>query len=194
MTLQPPFVAFKEWHLICEALVAGRQQIILRKGGIAEGRRRFTFQHRDFFLFPTFYHAQYENVRIDSRLIPEQEGTKPRALVTLSGFCRLAGRAVLTRWEDVERLEPFHLWKNTLLRERFDHGDRPGLHLAVVRTYRLEAPMTLPFQRVFGGCRSWIPLPLTDVLQGSPSIPAASFRRLIKEIDRSLCQSALEHF
>jgi hypothetical protein len=33
-------VGFKEWAIVGEALGRGRQSIILRKGGIAEGRRR----------------------------------------------------------------------------------------------------------------------------------------------------------
>jgi hypothetical protein len=34
-------VGFKEWALVCEALGRGEQTIILRKGGIAEGRGGF---------------------------------------------------------------------------------------------------------------------------------------------------------
>ena len=36
-------IAFKEWAIICEALGAGVQSIILRKGGIHEGREGFSF-------------------------------------------------------------------------------------------------------------------------------------------------------
>jgi hypothetical protein len=32
-------VGFKDWAIVCEALGRGRQSIILRKGGIGEGRR-----------------------------------------------------------------------------------------------------------------------------------------------------------
>ena len=34
--------AFKEWAVIVEALGQGEQIVILRKGGIAEGRRRIS--------------------------------------------------------------------------------------------------------------------------------------------------------
>ena len=44
-------IGFKEWAVVCEALGSGRQSIILRKGGIAEGREGFSFKHREFFLF-----------------------------------------------------------------------------------------------------------------------------------------------
>jgi hypothetical protein len=42
----------------------GRRSVILRKGGIAEGRVGFSFRHREFFLFPTFFHEQTVKVRI----------------------------------------------------------------------------------------------------------------------------------
>ena len=39
-------VGFKEWAVVCEATGRGRQCIILRKGGIAEGREGFLFKDR----------------------------------------------------------------------------------------------------------------------------------------------------
>src|SRR2546430_16918150 len=36
----PICIGFKEWTLVCEALGRGVQGIIIRKGGIAEGRAR----------------------------------------------------------------------------------------------------------------------------------------------------------
>ncbi len=35
---------FKEWSSVCQAIADGRQTIIIRKGGIAEGRDGFMFQ------------------------------------------------------------------------------------------------------------------------------------------------------
>ena len=48
-------IAFKEWDVICEALEDGRQSVILRKGGIHEGREGFSFAHEEFVLFPIFF-------------------------------------------------------------------------------------------------------------------------------------------
>src|SRR5437870_13708919 len=57
-------IGFKEWSLVCDALGHGTQSVILRKGGIAEGREGFSFRNREFFLFPTFFHEQIAKVRI----------------------------------------------------------------------------------------------------------------------------------
>mgnify|MGYP003324622683 CR=1 FL=1 len=58
--------AFKEWAIVCEALGKGQQSIIFRKGGIHEGKRGFQFKHDQFFLFPTRFHEQEQNVKLGS--------------------------------------------------------------------------------------------------------------------------------
>lgn len=188
ITIEPPITAFKEWHLICQALQRGEQSLILRKGGIAEGRAGFAFQHREFLLFPTYYHAQYEGVR-SPRV--QSETSEPRDSVTFSSFCRIVGQSVLTEWDEVRRLEPFHLWKPELLRERFDYGGHSALHLAVVRTYRLSTNLTLPMEKRYGGCRSWVEVPLKEPLSGGAVIESDTFGRLYSDIANSLPTNVL---
>jgi hypothetical protein len=48
-----PILASKEWAVICRELAAGRQMVLLRKGGIREPAKGFGVEHREFFLFPT---------------------------------------------------------------------------------------------------------------------------------------------
>ena len=61
----------KEWALVCEAMGRGEQSVILRKGGLAEGRAGFGFRHSEFFLFPTFFHEQIDKVRVPGAEIPK---------------------------------------------------------------------------------------------------------------------------
>ena len=65
-------IAFKEWSLVCEALGGGEQSVILRKGGIAEGKSGFGFEHGEFYLFPTWFHGQIDKVRKADAVLPEQ--------------------------------------------------------------------------------------------------------------------------
>src|SRR5258705_3213217 len=44
--------AFKEWAIVVDALGRGEQIVILRKGGIREGRGGFHVEHPQFWLFP----------------------------------------------------------------------------------------------------------------------------------------------
>src|SRR5581483_11346419 len=58
--------AFKEWAAVCAALSSGRQSLILRKGGIHEGREGFRVEHREFWLFPTAFHQQADALTNDA--------------------------------------------------------------------------------------------------------------------------------
>lgn len=156
----PPLCAcgFKEWSLVCEALGAGVQSIILRKGGIHEGRSGFFWKHDDFFLFPTRFHEQAVQFpwRGASPLAVE-EGDD--AAHTLTLFATVEFKQQLTSWEDVERLRPFHYWTTETVRERFDYTDSAGISLAFLRVWRVQPPWTFPDQPRYGGCRSWLDLP-----------------------------------
>ena len=58
-------IAFKEWASVCDALLEGRQTIILRKGGISEGTAPGLFvpEHSEFWLYPTWVHQAEQGVR-----------------------------------------------------------------------------------------------------------------------------------
>jgi hypothetical protein len=148
-------VGFKEWALVCEALGTGRQQVIIRKGGLAEGRDGFAFRHREFFLFPTFFHEQVDRVR-------ECEGNLPRPLpneIEIRYFARVKEARVLSNWKDVRALEPLHILREDVVRERFQYDGKPGVHVAFLDLFRLEPVWRFPNAKAYGGCRSWVELP-----------------------------------
>jgi hypothetical protein len=157
-------VAFKEWALVCEALGAGQQSVILRKGGIAEGRGGFGFDHAEFYLFPTWFHGQLDKVRIPNAVLPEQD---PES-VTIAHAASLEWTGRIDDKEALRRLEELHVLDASVTEERFvyDTGKGTlggaGINIAFVRVYRLEPAVTLPMQKSFGGCRSWIELPEMD--------------------------------
>ncbi len=56
-------VALKEWDVVCKALCAGKQHVLLRKGGIHEAAGEFELEHDKFLLFPTFVHQQASGLK-----------------------------------------------------------------------------------------------------------------------------------
>ncbi len=88
-------IAFKEWALVCNALGRGDQSLILRKGGIAEGRDGFRFKHDAFFLFPTLFHEQLAR----TILPPETPLPQPApGTISIELFARVEWTALLTDW------------------------------------------------------------------------------------------------
>ncbi|MEO5913095.1 MAG: DUF1802 family protein [Luteolibacter sp.] len=154
-------ISFKEWQVVCDALASGRQSILLRKGGIHEGRQGFSFAHESFFLFPTRFHALADQVREgDVKVMPEWQ---PGDMIRITHHAEAAWAVTLTDWEKVSELEPFHIYSEQTVRDRFDwegKGMASGsIHLALVRIRELAAPWEFPYETKYGGCRSWVNLP-----------------------------------
>jgi hypothetical protein len=158
-------LAFKEWTLICDALGSGRQILILRKGGIAEGRGGFSFQERRFYLFPTSFHEQISKMTLaEAALLPAPD----------PGIIRIAFHAVATHvfvlnnWAAVEALEPFHIWEPDVIRQRFAYRGKNEIHLALVRVSKLSPVWTLddsPRLAAANHGLSWANLPRVSLLR-----------------------------
>jgi hypothetical protein len=160
-------MAFKEWAVVCEALGSGRQSVILRKGGIAEGRAGFAFLHREFFLFPTRFHETLEKTTLPPgfALPAEREGE-----VEIRFTAKMEWTCFLSDPEQLAGLSDFHILCREIVEERFCFGEPPGIHIGFARIYRMSSPWILPMEKRFGGCRSWVELPtasqilMTEVL------------------------------
>jgi hypothetical protein len=170
-------VAFKEWALVCEALGRGDQAILLRKGGIAEGRAGFGFRHSEFFFFPTFFHEQVVKVRAPGAEIPvAREGE-----IEIRYFAKLQAQREITSWPMAAALEPFHILQESVVRERFEYKGA-GLHVALVRVFRLEPSWTLEDKPAYGGCRSWVELPECPAeTKFEPVLSDQAYNALVKE-------------
>jgi hypothetical protein len=66
---------------------------------------------------------------------------------------------VLTDWEEVRKLGPLHVLRESVVRERFDYDNAPGVHVAFVDVFRLEPIWRFPDSKNYCGCRSWLKLP-----------------------------------
>jgi hypothetical protein len=149
--------AFKEWMLVCEALGSGAQSIILRKGGIAEGRAGFSFAHVDFLLFPTLFHEQIASLRVPAGTrLPEP---RQKATVEIRFRVRIEWTQTIEDLATARRLGPFHVWRDEVIEERFHYKNEGRLHLACVRVATLEPPHCFPDAPRYGGCRSWVQVP-----------------------------------
>ena len=146
-------IGFKEWSLVCDALGRGEQSIILRKGGIAESRNGFSFRHREFFLFPTFFHEQIGKVRTATQEVPEQNGE-----IEILLWAKVEKSLRIESLGTAEALASLHVLSADVVRERFAYRNG-GLGVAFLRVFGLERPWVLANEKRFDGCRSWVELP-----------------------------------
>jgi hypothetical protein len=88
----------------------------------------------------------------------------------------------------IQALGSLHVLQSNVLEERF-HYDKPeGLHIALLRAFRIFPVWELPFHPSYGGCRSWITLPDPPAdLKKEPVLTDEEQNRR-----RSLCRSHIE--
>ena len=153
-------VAFKEWAVIVDALGRGEQILILRKGGISEGRGGFKIEHPEFLFFPTLFHQQRESVLSSAQIRFDEISKKfpSPEILRLEFFARVIEWRKLDSLANAEKLRGQHIWRDEVISERFDWGKNKNIFAMAVRVFRLPKPVELPNLPAYGGCKSWITL------------------------------------
>jgi hypothetical protein len=151
-------IAFKEWAIVVDALGRGEQIVLLRKGGLREGRGGFRVEHPEFLLFPTLFHQQRDQVIPSAQnRFDEIAPTWPDpSRVRLEFFARVVEWLRLESLAVAERLRSQHIWRDEVIAERFGWCREQGIHALAVRVFRLARPVDLPVLPSYGGCKSWI--------------------------------------
>lgn len=180
-------IAFKEWAVIADALGTGRQIVILRKGGISEGRGGFQVDHPEFLLFPTLFHQQRESVLPEAQARFDQLEFPSADVLRLEYFCRVISWRRIESLAEAQRLEGQHVWKPEVVAERFEWGRSKAIFALAVRTYRLPKKIDLPMSQAYGGCKSWIELEQDiDVSAAQPVLSDSEFTERLKQFEKSL--------
>ncbi len=152
-------IAFKEWNCVCDALAQGTQTVIIRKGGIHEGREGFSFAHEKFHLFPTRFHASADQLKPDVVTVAQTEW-QIGDLITITHWCEAEWARTFTDWEEIMSFHDHHIYSEKTVRERFDwqgKGMNSGsLHIAKVRVHQHPTPIEFSYASRHGGCRSWV--------------------------------------
>jgi hypothetical protein len=175
--------AFKEWAVVCRALGSGRQIIILRKGGIAEGPGGFDVTDRQFFLYPTYLHQQPTSV------VPEWRDEFDRCINPNPGRVALQHYAIVSSWVRVRTLDKLqalrhqHILADHVVEERFKRWSEDSVHALMVRVYELPKPVVVPELDTYAGCKSWLTLAEQVPLDGArPVLEEAAFEKRMGEV------------
>lgn len=179
--------AFKEWDVVCAALAAGRQTLILRKGGLHEGREGFRVEHREFWLFPTGFHQNREDVVPEAwPLLEEVQSHGPPADHSLDLYAVVEDVHHVLDPTTLARLRGQHIWSEATVEQRF-HYRTPGLFALVVRVFRRQTPFVVTDTPHFAGCKSWVDLPSPLPTSGlQPVLDDTTFDRQRSEIRQLL--------
>jgi hypothetical protein len=181
-------IAFKEWAAVCAALAAGRQTLILRKGGIDEGSEGFRITHREFWLLPTQFHQDLSQLTAGG----EQFWRQAQECQPAVGQFRIELYAVaervfeITSLDTLRTLTDYHILADAVIEQRFKYR-RPGLFVLGVRIHRIPAPHLVEDDPYIAGCKSWVELPKgLSTEDAQPVLDDQQFADQIQKIERLL--------
>jgi hypothetical protein len=151
-------VAFKEWAGVCDALLQGRQSIIVRKGGIREGPGPggFVPEHAEFWLYPTAVHQAQQGLRQADEAVPPQPAD-PGGSLPIRALARVELIGYVRDEATLPALEGFHVFTAETIRKRF-HYRTPGLWVLGTRIWRREPALAIRATPEQAGCKTWVDL------------------------------------
>lgn len=182
-------VTFKEWAVVVDALGRGEQIIILRKGGISEGRGGFQVEHPHFLFWPTLFHQQRDNViaSAQSRFDEIAPGLPGPEVVRLEYCAEVVHWERLDSLEAAQRLQGQHIWREEVIAERFDWGKQKAIFALAVRVSKLPQRVELPVRPEYGGCKSWIELAEEiSTVGATPVLSDEAFARKLLQFKQAL--------
>jgi hypothetical protein len=185
--------AFKEWAVIVDALGRGEQILILRKGGISEGRGGFQLARTQFLLFPTLFHQQRESVlpSAQARYDVIAPTFPPVGTLRLEFFAAIAHAEQLHSLEQAKALQGQHVWRDEVIAERFDWGREKAIFALAVKIFRLPSAIEVPMLPAYGGCKSWIELDGEISTDGAePVLSEVEFERKLNRLRVSLSETS----
>jgi hypothetical protein len=175
--------AFKEWAVVVDALGRGEQILILRKGGIHEGKGGFQVEHPGFWLFPTLFHQQRQSVIPSAQARYDEIAPQlaPADMVRIEFLAQVAEWKRIKSLDQAHALRRQHIWTDAVIADRFEWGTDRNIFALAVRVFRLPQPVELPMSPIYGGCKSWIELE-TDLptKEATPVLSDTAFAEKLK--------------
>ncbi len=163
-------MALKEWAVVVDALLDGRQTLTLRKGGISEEGGAFRTDVPEFLLFPSFLHQEEEAIRPEERYRFARVAPPPEGIVRFPGRARVVSIEPVPREADLSALAPSTIWTLPYLEKRFRMMPRQPLFVLRLAVERIDPPVSMTVQPAWAGCKSYLPLtPYTPEEDPAPS-------------------------
>ncbi|EFP50201.1 hypothetical protein TMKG_03253 [Mycobacterium tuberculosis SUMu011] len=120
----------------------------------------------EFLLFPTVAHSHAERVRPEHRdLLGPAAADSTDECVLLRAAAKVVAALPVNRPEGLDAIEDLHIWTAESVRaDRLDFRPKHKLAVLVVSAIPLAEPVRLARRPEYGGCTSWVQLPVTPTL------------------------------
>ena len=178
-------IAFKEWAVTVTALAQGQQVLLLRKGGIHEVTKDFRVAHPEFLLYPTYEHQNEDLLKPSSQSLFQETLTdsSPAGTVTFSYWAQVTETIKVAELEKVQELSNYHIWTNEYTEARLRWKPMVPLSIMLLRVFKLEVPVNIPWIKEYGGCTSWVEImPKVNLGQLTPAMNDSDYQNSVASI------------
>ena len=179
-TRYPP--TLKEWASIVNALKAGDQTVLLRKGGIQEDSSGFMVgdKRSRFFLFPTFEHQEKKHIKPEfHKHLDNALSNKPSdGFNMLDCWARVVYENNIHSEDTINELSRFHILSDSYVKERIEWLPEKPMKVLFLKVYKVPG-FEIPILPEYNGCKSWIDL------QEWEGQDASNSRLLIESIENN---------
>eukprot|EP00892_Ulva_mutabilis_P007818 jgi/Ulvmu1/5408/UM022_0203.1 len=152
--------ALKEWSINISAILDGKQQVLLRRGGIREGAFKCSDQNQ-FVLFPTGYHTDPELCK-PGTATPYHQGLewdpKHADSIPICGVAKAEDQFTTMNADVFYMLEDLHIWTDSFYAKRLERRTSQPITVILLRAWRFKEPVILPQADSHWGCFSWLTL------------------------------------
>ena len=182
-------IAFKEWAVTVNALAQGRQVLLMRKGGIHEVTKDFRVAHPEFLLYPTYEHQNADLLKASSQSLFEETLTNsiPTDTITFSNWAQVTETIKVVELEKVQELSNHHIWTNQYTESRLRWKPMVPLSIMLLRVFKLEEPVTIPWIKEYAGCTSWVEImPKINLGQLTPAMNDRDYQNTVASIKNCL--------
>ena len=182
-------IALKEWAVTVDALAQGQQILLIRKGGIHEEGKDFRVIHPEFLLYPTYEHQREDLLKGENQeqlrgLLAQPHNDEE---IRFSHWAKVEELVEISQQGPVDALAPHHIWTKEYAQSRLHWKPMVPLAIMLMRVYRMEQPVTVPFLPEYRGCTSWVDIiPNVDLGNMEPVVSDATFQRMLDGIRGSL--------
>ena len=184
-------IALKEWSVTIDALAAGDQIMLLRKGGIRETNRHFEVADRRFLLYPTHFHEARRMLKPQFRHDSHVSETVTDDSVLVTAWAEVHDVLEIDDAERLGALADAHIWTDEFVAKRIDWKPRHPASLILLKTYALSEPVEVPIKALHKGCKSWVDIEPTIEIGGSkPALTDEDWATRARAIKRMLSDSA----
>ncbi|MPZ98446.1 MAG: DUF1802 family protein [Dehalococcoidia bacterium] len=189
--------ALREWAVVWDAVLAGRQVLDIRKGGIHETGKHFAVRAPRFWLYPGTEHQRADLLKPEAlpaldRVLRE---APPKETIRIEGWAELVATAEVSEAVPLLALDDEFVWSSEYAAQRLNWKPRHPLHLLVLRAHRLAEPIEVPWREEYRGCTSWadlIDLPADPTAaSAAPVLDDDAFAARLDIVRRTLGDGAL---